>query len=71
MPLEVSAVIRLSDDLLGAEAQLAGALAINVNLQSRVIHVLRHEHVADPGQGAHLLGDLAGNIVRHVAGRDC
>ena len=51
-------------DLLGAEPQLAGALAINVNLQSRVIHILRDQHVADPGQGAHLAGDLAGDVVQ-------
>ena len=41
-------------DFLGAQAQFAGALAINVQFEGRIIHVLRHEHVADSGQGAHL-----------------
>ena len=51
-------------DLLGAQPQLAGALAVNLDLQGRVIHILRYQHVAHPGQGAHLPGDLAGDVVQ-------
>ena len=51
---------------LCAQAQFAGALAVNVNLQRRIIHVLRHQHVADARQGARLLGDLGGDVVRRL-----
>ena len=71
MPLEVSAVMRLSTTSLGVQAQFTGALAVNVNFQRGIIHVLRHQHVADARQGAHLLrdpvGDLVGGLHVHAA----
>src|SRR3954468_17404846 len=46
------------DDLLGRQAKLARSRTINVQLQGRVIDVLRDQHVADARQSAHLLRDF-------------
>jgi len=50
-------------EFLGREAQFARALAVDVDLERRIIHVLGHQHVADAGQGAHLPGDFGGHLV--------
>ena len=49
--------------LLFAQPQFAGAEPVNVQLQRRVIHVLRHQHVAHPRQGARLPGDFDGRLM--------
>ena len=51
-------------DFLCVQAKFAGALAVNVHFQRRIIHVLRHQHVADARQRADLLGDLRRDVVR-------
>ena len=40
------------------------ALAIELEPDRRVVHVLRDQHVAHAGQDAHLGGDLRGSLVR-------
>ena len=51
---------------LGGQAQFAGAFAVDVDFQGRIIHVLRHQNIADARQHARLLGDLGGDFMRRL-----
>ena len=45
------------------QAQFAGSHAVHVELQSRVVDILRDEHVRDPGNGFDLRGKLQRRLI--------
>jgi hypothetical protein len=51
------------DDFLLAKAHLAGAHAVDVELQGRVIDVLRRKHVGNAGDIANLRGERERGVV--------